>query len=158
MVKNPSANAGDVRDTGSIPGSQRSPGEGNGNPLQYSCPENPTDRGAWWATVHRVAQSQTRLKQLGMHVGIQGASGASDPVARLCILALCPSLALPLCFSPFTLCSSPHRLDGRHPYGLAAYQFFWPNIYTFLSPTRSPLLNVEQALPHKLNLEKYSQS
>ena len=51
-------NAGDQ---GSIPGSGRSPGEGNGNPLQYSCLENPTDRGAWYATVHGVAKSRTRL-------------------------------------------------------------------------------------------------
>jgi len=51
-------NAGDL---GLIPGSGRSPGEGNGNPLQYSCLENPTDGGAWWATVHRVAKSRTRL-------------------------------------------------------------------------------------------------
>ena len=51
-------NAGDP---GSIPGLGRSPGEGNGNPLQYSCLENPMDRGAWRATVHRVAKSQTRL-------------------------------------------------------------------------------------------------
>ena len=48
-------------DLGSIPGSGRSPGEGNGNPLQYSCLENPVDRGAWWATVHRVAKSRTQL-------------------------------------------------------------------------------------------------
>ena len=48
---------------GLIPG-LGSPGEGNGNPLQYSCLENPKDRGAWWATVHRVAKSQTRLKDL----------------------------------------------------------------------------------------------
>ena len=48
-------------DLGSIPGSGRSPGEGNGNPLQYSCLENPMDRGAWWATVHGVAKSWTRL-------------------------------------------------------------------------------------------------
>ena len=48
-------------DLGLIPGLGRSPGEGNGNPLQYSCLENPMDRGAWWATVHRVAKSQTRL-------------------------------------------------------------------------------------------------
>ena len=47
MVKNPPANAGDVRDTGPVPGSGRSPGGGNGNPLQYSCLENPMDRGAW---------------------------------------------------------------------------------------------------------------
>ena len=59
VVKNPSANSGDIKDVGLIPGLGRSPGEGNGNPLQYSCLENPTDRGAWQATVHRVAKSQT---------------------------------------------------------------------------------------------------
>ena len=48
-------------DTGSIPGWGRSPGKGNGNPLQYSCLGNPMDRGAWWVTVHRVAKSQTQL-------------------------------------------------------------------------------------------------
>ena len=57
-VKNPPANAGD---TGSIPGSGRSPGEGNGYPLQYSCLENPTDRGAWRATVQEATKCQTRL-------------------------------------------------------------------------------------------------
>ena len=56
VVKNPPANAGDTRNTGSIPGSGRSPGEGNGNPLQYSCLENSMDRGAKWATVHWVAR------------------------------------------------------------------------------------------------------
>ena len=59
VVKNPSANARDIRDTGLIPGSERSPGGGHGNPFQYSCLENPMDRGWWWATVHRVAKSQT---------------------------------------------------------------------------------------------------
>ena len=63
-VKNPPANAGDVRELGSIPGSGRSPGGGNGNPLRYSCLENTTDRRPWWAIVHRVAKSQTRLKRL----------------------------------------------------------------------------------------------
>ena len=56
--KQSACNAGDP---GSIPGSGRSPGEGNGNPLQYSCLENPMDIGAWWATVHGVTKSQTRL-------------------------------------------------------------------------------------------------
>ena len=59
VVKKLPANAGDIRDAGSIPKSGRSPGEGNGNPLQYSCLENPMDRGAWWATVDRVAESDT---------------------------------------------------------------------------------------------------
>ena len=61
VVKNPPANAGDVRDTGWNPGSERSPGVGNGNPLSILCLENPMDRGAWWATVHK---SWTRLKWL----------------------------------------------------------------------------------------------
>ena len=55
------ASASNAGDLGSIPGLGRSPGEGNGNPLQYSCLENPMDGGAWWATVFRVAKSQTRL-------------------------------------------------------------------------------------------------
>ena len=58
VVKKTPANAGD---SGLIPDSGRCPGEGNGNPAQYSCLENPIDRGAWWATVHGVAKSQTRL-------------------------------------------------------------------------------------------------
>ena len=58
-VKNLLANAGDTGDSGSIPGLGRSLGEGKGNPLQYLCLENPRDRGAWWATVHGVTESQT---------------------------------------------------------------------------------------------------
>ena len=64
VVKNRPANAGDARDVGSIPGSGGSPGEGNGYPLQDSCLENPMDRGSWWAVVHRVVKSRTRLKGL----------------------------------------------------------------------------------------------
>ena len=56
VAKNPPANAGDVRDKSLIPGLGRSPGEGNGNPLQYSCLGNPRDGGAWWATVHGVSK------------------------------------------------------------------------------------------------------
>ena len=67
VVKNPPANAGDLRDEGLIPGSGRSPGGGHGNPLQYSCLENPMGRGACWATVHRVAKSGTQLNRLSMH-------------------------------------------------------------------------------------------
>ena len=67
MVKNLSLNAGDIRDLGLIPELGRSLGGGNGNPLPYSCLENPTDKGTWWATVHGVTKSWTGLKQLGMH-------------------------------------------------------------------------------------------
>ena len=57
MVQNPPASAGDTKDVSSIPVAGRSPGEGNGTPFQYSCPENSMDRGAWWVTVHGIAKS-----------------------------------------------------------------------------------------------------
>ena len=74
VVKNPPANAGGRK----IPGSGRPPGGGHGNPLQYSCLENPMDRGAWRATVHGVAQSWTRLKRLctHFHLGAFGQVGS----------------------------------------------------------------------------------
>ena len=59
MVKNLPASAGDARDSGTIPGSGRAPGVGNGTPFEYSCLENFMDRGAWWAKVHGVTKSQT---------------------------------------------------------------------------------------------------
>ena len=59
VVKNLPANVGDIKDMGSIPGLERSPGGGHGNPFQYSCLENPMDREAWWAAIHRVAKNQT---------------------------------------------------------------------------------------------------
>ena len=59
MVKNPPANTGDIRDEGLIPGLGRSLGGGHGNPLHYSCLDNPMDRGVWWATVQGVTKNQT---------------------------------------------------------------------------------------------------
>ena len=67
MVKNPPANAGDASDADSAPGWGRSPGEGNGYPLQCSFVENSTDRGAWWTVVHGVTKSQTRLSVHAVH-------------------------------------------------------------------------------------------
>ena len=67
VIKNLPATSEDVRDMGSIPGSGRSPGGKHCNPLQYSYLENPMDRGAWGATVHRVAKSRTQLKRLSTH-------------------------------------------------------------------------------------------
>ena len=67
VVKRMPANARDTGDMGLIPGSGRSTGEGNGNPLQYSCLENPMDIGAWWATVHGVAKSRTQLSDFTSH-------------------------------------------------------------------------------------------
>ena len=68
VIKNPPASEGDVKDVGSIPALGRNPGGGHGIPLQYSCLENTMDRRAWQATVHGVAKSWTRLKQLSMHI------------------------------------------------------------------------------------------
>ena len=68
VVEDLPANAGDIKDMGLIPGSGRSPGGGHGNLFQYSCLENPMDRGAWWAIVHRVTKSQTQLKRLSTNL------------------------------------------------------------------------------------------
>ena len=68
VVRNPPASAGDVRDTGSIPGLGRFPAGGHGNPLQCSCLENPMDRGGCWAAVHTVSKSWPWLKRLNMHI------------------------------------------------------------------------------------------
>ena len=67
VLKNLAANARDTRDKGLIPGWERSPGGGNGNPLQYSYLGSPMDRGAWWATVHGVTKSWTRLTEYTSH-------------------------------------------------------------------------------------------
>ena len=71
VIKNPPANAGDLRDTVSVLGLGRFPGGGHSEPLQYSCLENTMDRGACWATVHGVAKSWTRLKRLSRHACMQ---------------------------------------------------------------------------------------
>ena len=71
VVKNLPADAEDVTDTGSVPGLGTYPGRGNGNPLQYPCLKEPMDRGVWWATVHRVTKSWTRLKQLSTHASLR---------------------------------------------------------------------------------------
>ena len=75
VIKNPPANAGDVRDVASIPGSGRFPGRGIGNPLQHSCLGNPLDRGAWWATVHTATKSQPDWTHTTGHQQSNEASG-----------------------------------------------------------------------------------
>ena len=80
--KNPPASAGDIINAGSTPGSGRSPGGGHGNPLQYSCPENPMARGAWGATVHGVAKSRTGQKPLSM---LQAVHSFSSSLSTYCV-------------------------------------------------------------------------
>ena len=82
VLKNLAANARDTRDKGLIPGWERSPGGGNGNPLQFSCLENPMDRGTSWATVHGITKSQTRLSNFhfnSLHFFVNG----DDPKNKL---------------------------------------------------------------------------
>ena len=94
MIKNPPANAGDIRDSGSIPGSERFPGGGHGNPLRYFCLENPMDRETWWPTVLGHTESDM-TGRLSMH-------------AHLCLeitLALFPQHLLPLLHFGVHLCT-----------------------------------------------------
>ena len=94
LVKNLPTNEGDTRDRGSIPGSGKSPGVGNDNPLPYPHPENPMDRGAWWATVRGAAESLTRLSTqavslplnapvTSMHDNIKDQKTKSENISRL---------------------------------------------------------------------------
>ena len=89
VEKNLPANTGNPRDTGSILGSGRSPGGGNGNPLQYSCLENPMDRGAWRAKVHRVTKSQTRLSNWARLSQMKLARALCSCLAPLLVPWLC---------------------------------------------------------------------
>ena len=82
IVKNPPAKAGDIRDSGSIPGLGRYPGGGNGNPLQYSCLENPMGRGAWQVIVHRVAKCRTRLNTETHTSAFPGSSAGKEPACN----------------------------------------------------------------------------
>ena len=96
MVKRPPASAGDVRGQGFIPQLGRSPGGGHGTPPQYSCLENPTDRGAWRATVHRLTMSWTRLKQLAcMHAKERDWSLGEQKV-KMKVAQSCPTLCDPM--------------------------------------------------------------
>ena len=91
VAKNLPANARDVRDAGSIPGLGRSLGEGNGNPLQYSCLENPVARGAWLATVHGIAESDTtELKQARMHTHTHTHTHTHSALEELFLHGGCP--------------------------------------------------------------------
>jgi len=139
LVKNPSSNAWDIRDMGLIPGLGRSSGGGHGNPLQYSCLENAMDRGAWWATVHRVTQSQTWLKHLSTY-----ACTRYRQISVSCF-AICFEFGLLLgwgflvwvlyvcvCVIVVYFCVLAYPL-----YWLFSFLFFWPHsLHDLSSPTR----------------------
>ena len=122
MVKSPPVNAGDVKDTGSNTELERFPGGGHGNPFQYSCLENPTDRGAWWATVYRVTKSWTWLKRVNVHTrilvtakcGSEGKARAPSPTLQFLILLVNPTtlgwslLTVSSAFHTYSYVSSAH--------------------------------------------------
>ena len=115
VVKNPPSYVGDVRDAGSISELGRSPGEGNGNPLRYSFLENPMDRGAWWATVHGVAQSQANQRDL----------------ARTGIECGCPRRCM-----HFPSADAEHGVPGAGALGCHGHQ--GPILYPQASPEHNP--------------------
>ena len=107
------ASACNVGDPGWIPGSGRSPGEGNGNPLQYSCLENPMDRGAWWATVHGIAKSQTRLSDFTFLFPFSAISVVSSAYSLLIFLT---AILIPACASSsptFCMIYSAYKLNKQ---------------------------------------------
>ena len=110
-VKNLPVNAGDIRDIGLIPGSGRSSGRRNGNPLQYSCLENPMDRGSWWAKVYRVSKSRTRMKQLSTHMMC---TFQDSPVAKDCSE---PTCKVSLNWNSEVIFDGPRKKSLHHQYG-----------------------------------------
>ena len=135
VVKNPPPSAGDVRDAGLITVLERSPGGGHGNPLQYSCLENPMDRGAWMATVHRVAKSQTCLKQQSTHACMCG----TDILFQLHH----PSLSWRSCYKLFPRPSVPPGFVSSLPPEPLPHHISYPPIST---PGLPPLCSIS-ALP-----------
>ena len=103
VIKNPPANAGDIRDVGSIPGSGRSPGGGYGNPPQYSCLENPMDRGPWRATVHGVTKSQTRLQRISTQASAFSEATKRNSKQDYNIFLKIKTLLMYFSFSTFTV-------------------------------------------------------
>ena len=135
VVKNLPATAGDTRDTGSFCELGRSFGGGQGNPLQYSCLENPTDRGVWWATVHGVAKSQTWLKLLSIHAHpllciYFGNLNCARAHLILWLRLFCDQFLFMLLYSCNSL-ESTKRLSGSK----------FPDYSQVLPPSFSPLFN-----------------
>ena len=128
VVKNPPANTGGTRDTGSIPGLWSSPGEGSGNPLQYSCLVNPMDRGAWRAIVHGVTKSWMWLKRLSTHACINYLLDYTKYAFLLLLLLLLSR------FSRVRLCATPETAAHQAPPSLGfSRQEHWSGL-PFPSP------------------------
>ena len=139
VVKNPPAHVGDGRDLGLTPGSRRSPGGGHGNPVQYSCLENPMDRGAWKATIHSVAKSWTWLSEWAhMHasgVGVCRAPSAAEPQSVPCLRA-----------TPFPLCREDETVSQSFSWWLLL--FMWtlmgcPHLFFFFFGYTPPFSSVQ---------------
>ena len=135
MVKDPPPSAGDVRDAGLITVLERSPGGGHDNPLQYSCLENPMDKGAWRATIHRVEKRQTYLKQQSMHACMCG--------TEVLFQLHRPSLSWRSCYKLFPRPSVPPGFMSSLPPEPLPHHISYPPIST---PGLPPLCSIS-ALP-----------
>ena len=142
-VKASAHNAGDL---GSIPGLGRSPGEGNGNPLQYSCLENPMDGGAWWATVHGVAKSRTRLSDFTFTFTMNKASGGDGPITPWQIDGETMEIV-----TDFIFLGSKITVDGTCSHEKKRYLLLGRKAMTNLD---SILKNRDITLPTKIHLVK----
>ena len=150
VVKNPPANAGDIRDQTSIPGSGRSPGEGNGNPLQYSCLENPMAQSSLVATVHGLERSWTWLKHLSMHTHTH--SSFYLLIHLFCpsllsnhefVLYICESLSVLFysfgCFIFLFIFISWRLITLQYCSGFCHTLTWISHVFTCISPSQSPL-------------------
>ena len=134
VIKNPPATAGDVRDTGSIPGWGRSRGEGHSNSLQYSCLENPMDRGAWWAMVLRITKNPTWLKCLSPHIAhpkkFHGYPRYTEHVNWECMTEnICHMLCNYIDAQTFPVLINYERTKRSQVYKLHEYTFEHPSVF-----------------------------
>ena len=141
VVKNLPAHVGSTSDVGSLPGSGRSPAEGHGNSLQFSCLGSRMDREAWWASIHKVANSSTQLKWLSMRVCVH----IHLTIIYMHMLSLCwvAQLCLALC-SPLDSSPPGSSVLGDSPGTNTAVGCYLP----FSSPGDLPNLGIELSLPH----------
>ena len=142
MVKNPPVNAGDVRDTNSVPGLGRSPVRGNSNPLQYSCLENPMDRGAWQSAVHRVAELETTEATLRAHTHTLVLLNAQEMLNSVSRAAVSKAVMKMFPFS-LALLSSPQHLHNVSQFKCSSYKLKprWLTSFLYILWPSAPPMN-----------------